>query len=288
MHLLEVFKRFKGKIVFALSFVLIEKLAWIIEPTVFGKVIDAMIDSLTDPVHPSPMIPILIWVGVFVVNSGMGTLHRSLGERAYLKMYIEIATSITTLAKQVGDSVSKTAARAELSKEFISFFQYRLPEIIEQSFDIIGAIVALTFFDYRLGIACLVLGIPLGLIGRVYNKRVLDLQKNIHDSNEDAYEVFSTLDPQHVRSYYTSMARSKQKIANWGALNFGVLRFFLLGIFLVVLYIAIDIDDFTTGNIYSIVAYLWTFVGSSEYIPEQLESLASLKDISRRLHVEND
>jgi hypothetical protein len=57
----------------------------------------------------------------------------------------------------------------------------------------------------------------------------------------------------------------------------------LLGIFLVVLYISIDLDDFTTGSIYSIVAYIWTFITSSEYLPELMESWTSLKDISRRL-----
>jgi ABC-type multidrug transport system fused ATPase/permease subunit len=287
MTLTEIFKQFKLKISLALSFVLIEKLAWIIEPTVFGKVIDAMIDALSDPSHPSPVQPIAVWIGVFVINSGMGTLHRSVGERIYLTIYIAITSRITTLARLAGDSASRTAGRAELSREFISFFQYRLPEMIEQGFDIVGATIALAFFDYRLAVACLVLGIPLSLIGRAYNKKVVALQKNIHDSKEDAYDVFSTLNPEHVRSYYTTIAQNQQKIANWGALNFGVLRIILLGIFLVVLYIAIDIDDFTTGNIYSIVAYLWTFVGSSEYIPEQLESWASLKDISRRLRGEN-
>jgi ABC-type multidrug transport system fused ATPase/permease subunit len=78
-------------------------------------------------------------------------------------------------------------------------------------------------------------------------------------------------------------AAFKQKIANWGALNFGVMRFILLFIFLGVLYIAIDLDDFTTGSIYSIVAYIWTFITSSEYLPELMESWTSLKDVSSRL-----
>jgi hypothetical protein len=53
-----------------------------------------------------------------------------------------------------------------------------------------------------------------------------------------------------------------------------------------VLYISIDLNDFSTGNIYSIVAYLWTFVSSSEYLPELLESWTSLKDIAKRLKTE--
>jgi len=112
------------------------------------------------------------------------------------------------------------------------------------------------------------------------------LQSTLHDSYEETFEVFSTRDPERVCSYYAELARSQQKIADWGAMSFGLMRSVLLVIFLVVLYISIDLDDFSTGNIYSIVAYLWTFVTSSEYLPELLESWTSLKDISKRLKAE--
>jgi len=47
--------------------------------------------------------------------------------------------------------------------------------------------------------------------------------------------------------------------------------------------VAIDLDDFTTGNLYTTVAYLWTIVSSTEYLPELLESWSSLRDISARI-----
>jgi hypothetical protein len=61
-----------------------------------------------------------------------------------------------------------------------------------------------------------------------------------------------------------------------------------LGIFLVILYVAIDLDDFYTGDIYAIAAYVWTFVSSSEYLPEQLESIISVNDINQRLQAEGE
>jgi hypothetical protein len=33
---------------------------------------------------------------------------------------------------------------------------------------------------------------------------------------------------------------------------------------------------------YSIVAYLWTFIASTDYLPELMESLASVKDLNVR------
>jgi hypothetical protein len=104
---------------------------------------------------------------------------------------------------------------------------------------------------------------------------------------EDVFQIFATKSAREIHHYYDSMAKPQRKIANWGALNFGMLRFFLLSIFLLVLYIAIDIDDFSTAKMYSVVAYLWTFVTSTEYLPDLMESYTSIKDIQERVRTEN-
>lgn len=52
--------------------------------------------------------------------------------------------------------------------------------------------------------------------------------------------------------------------------------------FIVVLFICVDLDKFTTGKIYSVVAYLWTFIGQTDYLPDLMESLGSIKDLNAR------
>lgn len=112
---------------------------------------------------------------------------------------------------------------------------------------------------------------------------VVKLHEELHDTYETIYDTFSKRKPEQVTTIYKTMAKLQEKIATWGAANFGIMRFVLLIIFLFVLYIAIDLDNFSLGSIYSIVAYLWTFVTSVEYIPELLESKTSLQDLSRRI-----
>jgi hypothetical protein len=53
--------------------------------------------------------------------------------------------------------------------------------------------------------------------------------------------------------------------------------------FLSTLYISIDLDKFTIGALYSIVAYVWSFVTATEYIPYLSEKWVELKDASRRI-----
>ncbi len=286
MNLVELVRQYKRGIAVALALVAVENLAWIVEPTLFGKVIDAMIDTASGEPASSAIQPLLLWIGAFFTNSGVGAIRRSVDQRIYLRMFAEIATSVSRSAVQHRLSVSKTAARAQLSREYITFFQYRVPEIGEQVISIGGALVGLGIFDFRIAGACLAVVLPLVLINAWYTRRVAALQATLHDSVEETYEVFSTRNPENVRSYFETQNRTQQRIANFGAVSFGLMRFVLLLIFVFVLYVAIDLDRFSTGTIYSIVAYLWTFVTSSEYIPELLESWTSLKDISRRLKSE--
>lgn len=272
-------------ITLALGLVILEHVAWIVEPAVFGSVIDALIERANDASISLRVtaIPLLIWIGVYALNSGTGVIRRLIEPRIYLTMFTHLAGDISETARVRHYGVSKTAALAQLSEQYVTFFQYRIPEVVEQVIEIGGAVIALAAFDWRISVTCLTIVLPLMLINRAYNRNVGVLQKEMHDTFENTYDVFTTQNPDEVRAYYSKSAGFKQRIAKWGALNFGVMRFFLLIIFLVVLWIAIDMDDFTTGSIYAIVAYIWTFVTSSEYIPELMESWTSLKDISRRL-----
>ena len=289
MHLIELILRFKKGMAIVFSLITIEHIAWIIEPAVFGAVIDILINknaSENQVFLISYYTPLFFWIFLYAVNSGTGVVRRIIDQRIFLKMYMEIATEIAHKSKEQNYSVSKTAALSQLSEQYITFFQYRLPEMVEQLISITGAVIALYTFDYRIALSCLTIVLPLFFINKVYTKRVGHIQKEYHDLYEGTFDVFSTRDIDEIKTYYQKSSHSLQKIAKFGALNFGMMRIALLLIFLVVLYIAIDLDDFTTGNIYSIVAYIWTFITSSEYLPELMESWTSLKDISRRIKAE--
>lgn len=286
MHLIDLVKRYRKVITIAVGLVVLENIAWIIEPTLFGYVIDAVIDKSIDP-ETSVLTPLIYWIAAFVVNSGVGSIRRYIDPRIFLKIFTNIASDVAKTSIKNELSISKTTARAELSYQYIGFLQYRMPEIIEHFIAITGAIIAMYLFDWRIAITCMFIIVPLFFIGKLYNRRVLALQREFHDGYEDIFEVFSRRDPEFVKEYYTKLAEPQKKIANWGAFNFASVRVALLIIFLVVLYIAIDLDEFSAGELYSIVAYLWTFVTSTEYLPELMESWTSLKDISRRLRSED-
>jgi ABC-type multidrug transport system fused ATPase/permease subunit len=291
MKLLDLFKTYKKKILFIFSLTIVENVAWIIEPWIFGTLIDEFILKANGSVfHLAPIkfLPLFLWILLYAINSGTGTVRRMYEPKIFQNIFADIVTKISERGNKDNVNASVVTGRAQLSHEYINFLQYRIPELLEQSIAIIGAICALTIFDWRISAACLLVVLPLGIIGQFYNKRVLYLQKDLHDQYETIVDTFVTKKPENIRSIYKSMASVQTKIGKFNGFNFGFMRITLLIVFLVVLYISIDLDNFTTGDIYAIVSYLWTFISAAEYLPELMESRASLKDISQRITIDDD
>jgi len=291
MKLLDLFKIYKKKIIFIFSLTIVENVAWIIEPWIFGTLIDEFILKANGSVFQLPPIkflPLFLWILLYAVNSGTGTIRRMYEPKIFQNIFADIVTKISRRGSKDHENTSIIAGRAQLSHEYINFLQYRIPELMEQSIAIVGAIFALTIFDWRISAACMLVIVPLGIIGQFYNKRVLFLQKDLHDQYENIVDTFVTKKPENIRDIYKSMAKVQTKIGKYNGFNFGFMRLTLLIVFLVVLYISIDLDNFTTGDIYAIVSYLWTFISSSEYLPELMESRASLKDISSRIKIDDE
>jgi ABC-type multidrug transport system fused ATPase/permease subunit len=279
----QIIKSNKGSIGMVIVFILIENAAWIIEPTFFGKLLDALIADFYKKENVNYILPLIIWVIVYLINVSGGTFHRFLSGKVYARIYADVATEIILKSKKKRQSVSKMLARAELAKEYIVFLKERIPEVLWQLTATIGGITALFFYDWRIAGICLVVILPMILINNSYRKHVTKLQKNIHDTREEMFQVVEGKDTSRITEYYHSMVKPQISIAKWNSFDFGVVKVFLMVVFIVVLFICVDVDKFTTGGIYAIVSYLWTFIASTEYLPGLMESLTSVRDLDTRM-----
>ena len=278
----EIAIKYKYSIALVLLFVLIENVSFIIEPTFFGKLLDALIDHFYDHEKIDYIYPLVVWILVYLLNVVGGTLHRLFNGSIYSKMYAEIATNVVIESKAHGDQFSKMLVRAELVKEYIVFFKERLPEVMWQLSATAGAICALFFYDYRIALVCLAVVLPVAYINNLNRKNVIRLQKDIHDNQEELFNLMESRDTSKISQFYQNTVSPKTRIARWNAFGYSSTKVLLVIIFIGVLFICVDVDKFSTGRIYSIVAYLWTFIASTDYLPELMESLASVKDLNVR------
>jgi ABC-type multidrug transport system fused ATPase/permease subunit len=278
----EIALKYKYSIGLILLFVLIENVSFIIEPTFFGNLLDSLIDHFYDHEKVDYIYPLIIWIIVYLINVVGGGLHRLFNGSIYSKMYADVATEAITSSEKQGDPFSKMLVRAELVKEYIIFLKERLPEIMWQLSATLGAIVALFFYDYRIAVICVAVTVPIAYINNLNRKKVTILQKDIHDNKEELFNLIESRDTSKISQFYRNTIAPQTKIARWNAFDYSAVKVLLVIIFIGVLFICVDVDKFTTGKIYSIVAYLWTFIASTEYLPELMESLASVKDLNHR------
>jgi ABC-type multidrug transport system fused ATPase/permease subunit len=286
MTIIQVVKRFKYSIAFVLSFVLLENIAWIIEPTFFGNLLDALIDKFYDHEKVNYVLPLLIWILVYLLNVLGGTLHRLYSGKIYSKMYADIATTVIVHSKEKGHPVSQMFARAELAKEYIVFLKERLPEVTWQFCATFGAVAALFFYDWRIAVVAIIVIIPVAFINNIYRRNVVTLQKELHDTREEQYKIFEAGNTTTIQQFYHSMVLPQTKIARWSSLDYVLIKVLLMVIFIVILFIAVDVDKFSTGKIYAIVSYIWTFIASTDYLPGLMESLTAVRELNSRLKEE--
>jgi ABC-type multidrug transport system fused ATPase/permease subunit len=284
----QILSKYRNSIGLILLFVLIENIAWIIEPTFFGKLLDALIGHFYDHEKINYFIPLLIWIIVYFINVVGGSLHRLYSGGIFARMYADVATRVIEESQSRGDQYSKMLVRSELVKEYIIFFKERLPEMLWQFSASGGAIIALFFYDYRIGLVCLAVVMPVAYINNINQKKVTLLEKDIHDNQEELYKLIENRDTSEIHQFLHNMISPKTSIARWNSFSFTVVKTLLVIIFVVVLFICVDVDDFSTGKIYSIVAYLWTFIGQTDYLPELMESLGSIKDLNMRFELDNE
>jgi ABC-type multidrug transport system fused ATPase/permease subunit len=280
----EIAKKYKYRIALVLLFVLLEYVSLIIEPTFFGKLLDALIDHFYDHEKADYVTPLIIWIMVFLFNVTGGALHRLFNGIVYSKMYANIAADVVLESRSRGDLFSKMLARAELIKEYIVFFKDRLPEVMWQLSATAGAIIALFFYDYRIALVCLVVIVPIAFINNLNRKKVTRLQSDIHDNQEELFHLIESRNTAKISQFYQNTVAPKTQIARWNAFSYSTGKFMLVIVFLAVLFICVDVDKFSTGKIYSIVAYLWTFIASTDYLAELMESIASVKDLNDRFN----
>ncbi|MEI6764889.1 MAG: ABC transporter six-transmembrane domain-containing protein [Bacteroidota bacterium] len=286
--LLGLIRKNKGSVSLVLFFVLVENISWIIEPTFFGKLLDALIDKFYLHELADYMWPLILWIAVFIINIMGGTLSRLFNGRIFPRIYAELATQLIYVSKKKKHSAARMVSRAELAKEYVDFLEVRLPDISWQLTATVGAICALFIYDYRIGLVCLFVLLPMFIINAIYRKHVTRLQKDVHDNREEIYKALERRDISQIDQYYRNMVRPQRDIAKWGSFDYGMIKLLLMVVFIVVLFICVDVDKFSTGKIYSIVSYLWTFITSTDYLPGLMESMTSVRDLNERMKEEDE
>ncbi|RMG37151.1 MAG: hypothetical protein D6725_09375 [Planctomycetota bacterium] len=228
------------------------------------------------------------WLGLYIlVAQHMAYTAISLSRKVYdtlafNRIYTDIATRVAHQHRRSGAGVSTTAARTQLSREFVTFLEQSVPQLVWAGFSIIGAALMLAWYDPLCAVLAVTLLAPAAYFNRRYGRRIRRLNRDLHDELEREVDVIHQAGPEQLREHFDALAHRRWQLSNAEALNFGLIECFVLPAIIVVLMRACAISD-QAGDIFAIFRYLMLALAGLDRIPQVVQQFSRMLDTHRRL-----
>ncbi|MBS1509355.1 MAG: hypothetical protein JST86_00825 [Bacteroidetes bacterium] len=226
---------------------------------------------------------------VHFITLAVGTMRHMYDTRTYSAIYVSLVTKF--LSRRIYQSdVSKLSAHSTLAREFVDFLEFDLIYVIEAAYNILGSLIMMFFFNTSVVLLCLVILIPIVLVGHKYGTKMHRLNKLKNDELEHQVDVISRGNTRELRDHYNSLRRWQINISDREAWNFGFMEMMVLIVFGVSILLTYKTADaaVSIGSGIGFYVYLNNFTRGLETIPYTIQRLSSLTDITRRIELEAD
>lgn len=217
-----------------------------------------------------------------------GTIRHMYDTRTYSSIYTALVTKLLARRYKQGD-VSKLSAHSNLAKEFVDFLESDLVYVLEAAYNLFGALIMLFIYDASVAWICLGILGPVLLISHLYGKKTQRLYQSKNDELEKQVDIISSGNQHLIQRHYTSLRKWQVRISDQEAWNFGIME--ILVMVVIACSLLITAQHNTTallpGNMLGIYMYITKFVQGLDTIPYAVQRFSTLKDITRRIELEN-
>lgn len=268
--MLEMFRPFKYKLSFTLFLVVLESIGWILFPFVIGIAINDYLKGSSRG---------LILFGLL----GFATLVLMTTRRLYdTRLYSTIYEQIGIASTEQNTKLSTKAARLNMLREIVEFFEHSMPELINSFAILFGSLFFLAFLSTKVFIASLLVSIFIIFIYAVSSKRTLRYNHEFNDEYEKQVDVVKSNEPVTIRHHILQLNKWTIKLSDIETLNFGFTWVLVISLQLFAIIVSAN-EAVAYGTILSIVLYVFEFTETSIQIPYSWQEYLRLKDIIARV-----
>lgn len=254
----------------------IENLLRLAQPFALGWAIN---DLLT-----GKMLGVGVLITQHVLHLITGLVRQVYDTRTFSAIYSDLATRMIVSQRASGIDVSRVAARASLSREFVEFFERSVPMLMKVGFSVAGSVIMLAWYDWLIVTCCLALLIPAALLSQHYSRLTRRLSRGLHDELEREVDVIHSRNELDVRNHFDEVARWRIRLSNAEAVNFGLMECFILGAIVAVLFRACQLPAVQPGDIFAVFRYLMLLLIGLDSLPRLIQQVSRLRDVSGRLN----
>ncbi|MEM8862124.1 MAG: ABC transporter six-transmembrane domain-containing protein, partial [Chloroflexota bacterium] len=117
----------------------------------------------------------------------------------------------------------------------------------------------------------------------VSGRHNFNLNKGYNDELERQVDVLTSTNKQHITQHFQSVMRWNIKLSDFETFKYSLVWLSMIGLLLYAVYSSVDsgLQDF--GTIFSLVVYVFEFIGSVVALPLYIQQLIRLREISSRL-----
>lgn len=267
--------RFKWPILLTNLLVFLESILGVLIPLFIGLAINDLLDqSFRGVIY-------LIVVGVSSV--AVGSIRRFHDTRAYSRMFQILAPEMVEREQEKDSSVSKITARTGLLAEIVEFLEWSVPAVVGAAVYLIATLMIIAGLNRNVFYASLLVLLLTFIVYVTTGKINFKLNENYNDHLEKEVNALESRDHGVTRSYYRTLMQWNIKLADLGTFNYLIV---MLGTTALLVYTPIAVIKGGVeyyGLVFSAVLYVFEFIAALIELPDNIEQVIRLKEISSRL-----
>jgi ABC-type multidrug transport system fused ATPase/permease subunit len=269
--LIKIFKENYFKISLVYFYSAIGNLLVLFEPYLLGKMIDGII------IHEYKFV--FLFSVNFILLLIFGYIRRVIDTKIFTKI------SNKYIVKHIDnniDKVSKNVSRSNMVKYVIGFLENNIPHSIFAIYSIFGSIIFIFNLNLESGIILSFFIIPVFILIMIFYKKMKKVNILIHNNSEEFVDKLNTKNISIISSWFNRDRNLNIKYSNIQATNWGLYDLISFLFVLIVLIYYVGVVGCTVGSALMFYNYVKRFTDSLSFIPDQIDSIIKLKDISKR------
>lgn len=269
-------KQFWGKISFTLLLVILDAAINLLFPLFMGFAINDLLESKFDGL----IALAVLGFASLIIGSG----RRIYDTRAYAGIYRTVVGALVAKEQQKKSSVSKAAARVSLFTELVEFLENAFPQIVNSLIALVGTLGIIFSLNRTIFIACLISSLFVLIIYGLSERYNFKLNKGYNDALEQQVDVLESADKEKIATHFKNIMRWNIKLSDFETFNFALVWQAMIALLLYAIFAAVNSGLTAYGTIFSLVIYVFEYIGSIVALPLYFQQLIRLNEISMRLN----
>lgn len=274
MDIKQILRKYRGRLLFTLSLILMEAMLGILFPLFIGYAIDDTIAKTYDG------LILLGALGVALIIIGGG--RRLIDSRFFAKIYTHVG--IQTVNKLEDDASVKTA-RLSMLGETIEFMENDLPNIISHTIGLVGVIIIIAALNLNIFMGCLLVVFLVVIIYILSSGKTLSTNTAFNNELEKQVSVLSEKKESALKLHLTKLMRWNIKLSDIETINFSLSWLIMIVLLIFSILIAVSDGIIQYGILFALVMYVFQFIESMVSLPIYYQQYLRLSEIVGRLQM---